>query len=179
MSSAMVPRQLNSAGAARAALHRNRLLNAKENPSDARESALKRLGSYQRSAFRAPWWTRLGFGGHLHTILGERPILCDLAMAVHVAVAVVVVAVVVFCESLDAVTSPPPSCCTHCWSVAKQQRISRETLRTVPRLEKVSGGKTDDSREKKPTVLCIPSAGTVSSSSSLLSSLELSDTQSL
>ena len=112
----MVPRQLNPAGAARAAIHRNRLLNAKENPSDARESALKRLGSYQRSAFRAPWWTRLGFGGHLHTILGERPILCSLAMGVHVVVAVflVVVAAVGAFESLDAITSLLPSCCTHC-----------------------------------------------------------------
>ncbi|KAJ1473953.1 hypothetical protein T484DRAFT_1912185 [Baffinella frigidus] len=72
------PQQLSP----RAALQRTRFLNATENPSDARESALKRLGSFQRSAYRAPWWTRMGFGGHLHTIIGEHPppVFCPLAV---------------------------------------------------------------------------------------------------
>jgi len=47
-------------------------------------------------------------------------ILCFLAMVVHVVVVVVVVVAVGAFEPFEAATSPPPTCCTHSWSVAKQ-----------------------------------------------------------
>ena len=56
----------------RAARQQKRVLrDATETPSEVRESALERLGSFQRSAYRSPWWARLCAGGHVQTIIGS------------------------------------------------------------------------------------------------------------
>lgn len=55
----------------RAARQENARLQATENPDDGRESALRRLGSYHRNAYRSPWWARLCASGHVQTIIGS------------------------------------------------------------------------------------------------------------